>query len=247
MANEKGNNDVAAYYDIIYQDYFENDLTEKEVQLIELHAPADSEILDLGCGDGRHLIPLAQQGYHVYGIDTSEQMVNRLKAKLPNADVHVMDIYRDTLPQTFDLVMIMWNAICEIAMTQDDLETLFGKLTSVLNPGGSILIDMLYDESKPITYGLDLTTVKEVGNITYTDAWTILKADEATNTTVCEERITVENTATGEVVDEIVAENTQRWWTRKDFENVSHAYDLAFNREEIVGSEHSYYFFTKMR
>jgi ubiquinone/menaquinone biosynthesis C-methylase UbiE len=32
-------------------------------------------VLDLGCGAGRNAIPLAQQGYHVFGVDTSAPML----------------------------------------------------------------------------------------------------------------------------------------------------------------------------
>lgn len=34
-----------------------------------------SRILDVGCGYGRHGAELARQGYHVVGVDLSEQMV----------------------------------------------------------------------------------------------------------------------------------------------------------------------------
>jgi SAM-dependent methyltransferase len=38
-----------------------------------------SKILDLGCGEGRHIIYLAQEGFQMYGLDISETAI--LKAK----------------------------------------------------------------------------------------------------------------------------------------------------------------------
>ena len=37
------------------------------------------KILDLGCGNGRHLIPFTKKGFDCYGIDFSKNMINNSK------------------------------------------------------------------------------------------------------------------------------------------------------------------------
>src|SRR5438874_377731 len=39
-------------------------------------------VLEVGCGSGRVLLPLARAGFEVVGIDTSAPMLDRLKARL---------------------------------------------------------------------------------------------------------------------------------------------------------------------
>ena len=39
------------------------------------------KILDVGCGTGRHYIPLTQEGYEVTGLDLSQNMLHMLKKK----------------------------------------------------------------------------------------------------------------------------------------------------------------------
>jgi 2-polyprenyl-3-methyl-5-hydroxy-6-metoxy-1,4-benzoquinol methylase len=53
--------------------------------------------LDLGCGDGRHTLYLARQGYNVTGLDISSVGINKLQklAKCLNLYSHVNLIHID--------------------------------------------------------------------------------------------------------------------------------------------------------
>ena len=46
-------------------------------------------ILDVGCGTGRHYIPLSQEGYDVTGLDGSQNMLNVLKRKLEKSEAAI--------------------------------------------------------------------------------------------------------------------------------------------------------------
>lgn len=48
-----------------------------------------TQILDIGCGTGRHSIELAKRGYHITGVDFSESQLTRAKEKAKNLNVHV--------------------------------------------------------------------------------------------------------------------------------------------------------------
>lgn len=49
----------------------------------------DGKILDIACGDGRNLIYLARLGYHVTGIDFSEEALNRLSYFAKNENLKI--------------------------------------------------------------------------------------------------------------------------------------------------------------
>ena len=58
--------------------YFENEPQPEVVRLDGLFRGSDTRrILDLGCGDGRHVVHFAQQGYTVYGLDIAFWGVRR--------------------------------------------------------------------------------------------------------------------------------------------------------------------------
>ena len=57
--------------------------SEDDVLMIEQFAArCDSPILELGCGTGRLLVPLARKGYDVTGVDVSEAMLGRAQRKV---------------------------------------------------------------------------------------------------------------------------------------------------------------------
>ena len=50
-----------------------------------LAARAKGRVLELGCGTGRVLLPVARDGRRIVGIDRSTPMLNRARAKLARA------------------------------------------------------------------------------------------------------------------------------------------------------------------
>jgi 2-polyprenyl-3-methyl-5-hydroxy-6-metoxy-1,4-benzoquinol methylase len=43
------------------------------------HVPRGGRLLDLGCGPGRHTLPLARSGYTVTAVDTSAGLLKMLE------------------------------------------------------------------------------------------------------------------------------------------------------------------------
>jgi len=70
-------------------------------------------VLDAGCGVGRHLLPLAQAGFKVWGVDREAAVVQALRARLkaesepgPRADLAQADLRcLPFLPASFDLAV----------------------------------------------------------------------------------------------------------------------------------------------
>jgi SAM-dependent methyltransferase len=49
-----------------------------------IHAAGCRRVLDAGCGVGRHLLPLAQTGFLVWGVDNDPQVLRLLQTRLAN-------------------------------------------------------------------------------------------------------------------------------------------------------------------
>ncbi|MCZ4409982.1 class I SAM-dependent methyltransferase [Cryomorphaceae bacterium 1068] len=67
-------------------------------------------ILDVGCGQGRNAIPLAEMGYKVHGIDTSSIAIGQLKTQLENISLNLKVEHKEFISLTnldhFDFILL---------------------------------------------------------------------------------------------------------------------------------------------
>jgi SAM-dependent methyltransferase len=114
-------------------------------QLIELEQPFVREIidglpagvaLDAACGTGRHSAYLAARDHAVLGVDSSPEMLERARAKVPGGEFRVADLHDLPFPDgQVDLV------VCALALMHvPELEPVLAELVRVLRPGGSLVI-----------------------------------------------------------------------------------------------------------
>lgn len=80
-----------------------------------------TRILDIGCGTGRHSIELARRGYSVVGIDLSESMLDKARAKARAAGVVVdyrqADARELSFHAEFDLAMMLCEGAFPLMQT----------------------------------------------------------------------------------------------------------------------------------
>jgi len=103
----------------------------------------DGDALELGIGTGRVALPLARRGVRVRGIDLSEAMVARLRAK-PGAeeiDVAIGDFATTRVEGTFSLAYLVFNTINNLT-TQDAQVACFQNVAAHLEPGGCFVIEV---------------------------------------------------------------------------------------------------------
>ena len=93
-----------------------NTLREVAFLLDELQLEIGKSILDIGCGVGRHSIPLARHGYHVTGIDLSSGMLSQAKATALSEGVNVNFIHADASRYTSDMEFDAAICLCEGAI-----------------------------------------------------------------------------------------------------------------------------------
>src|SRR5437762_8580614 len=111
---------VAARYDESSADMFEPTAVDPIVAFLADLAGGGAA-LELGIGTGRIALPLAQRGVRVHGIDLSEAMVARLRAK-PGAEqvgVTVGDFATTAVEGRFSVAYLVANTIMNL-MTQDE-------------------------------------------------------------------------------------------------------------------------------
>jgi SAM-dependent methyltransferase len=131
---------VAAGYDL--SDMFDPEIVEPAVSFLADQARG-GRALELGIGTGRIALPLSERGVGVSGIDLSEAMVARLRAK-PGAehiDVTVGDFAATAVEGRFALVYLVYNAI-ENLITQDEQVQCFGNVADQLEAGGRLVIEV---------------------------------------------------------------------------------------------------------
>src|SRR5918995_3858538 len=99
--------------------------------------------LELGIGTGRIALPLARRGVPVHGIDLSEAMVAKLRAK-PGAEqvtVTIGDFATTTVDGRFSVAYLVFNTIMNLT-TQDGQVACFQNVAAQLEPGGCFVIEV---------------------------------------------------------------------------------------------------------
>jgi D-alanine-D-alanine ligase len=124
-------------------------ITENEVNLFVrfLNLKEGNSLLDLACGQGRHLIQLAQKGnYNLFGLDRSRYLIQRAKNIIKKKRLSIQFKEGDArkLPystDSFDFVTILGNSFGYFETTDDDIKIL-KEIFRVLRPDGKLLMDV---------------------------------------------------------------------------------------------------------
>src|SRR5215213_8786759 len=133
---------IAERYDETAADMFETAVVEPVVDLLADLA-FEGTALELGIGTGRIALPLAQRGIRVHGIDLSEAMVAKLRAKPGASDlgVTVGDFATTTVGGRFSVAYLVFNTIMNLT-TQEEQVACFGNVAAHLEPGGCFVVEV---------------------------------------------------------------------------------------------------------
>jgi SAM-dependent methyltransferase len=126
----------------VYDDWYE-DLGDLDATVGTLARLAgDGPVLELGVGTGRVAVPLAATGLEVHGVDTSEAMLARLRARPDGHWVHVRraDMV-DGLPLgPFRLVFVAYNTLFNLR-TEERQRACFAAVAARLTPDGCFAVE----------------------------------------------------------------------------------------------------------
>ncbi len=135
------------YYDLLYRDKDYAGEAAYIHRLIQAHSPGAKNVLNLGCGSGRHDRELAALGYLVTGVDRSEEMLDSARnnaSALSNAPEYICaDLCNLRIARRFDAVLALFHVFSYQA-SNADLKAAFATIREHLAPGGVCLFDCWY-------------------------------------------------------------------------------------------------------
>jgi len=112
-------------------------------------------VLELGCGTGRVLLPIARAGLHVTGLDLSAQMLARFRQKLVNEPAEVReraeliqgDMTSFDLGRKFRLISIPFRPFQHLLEVQQQTACL-AAVRRHLAPGGQLILDFFQTDPR---------------------------------------------------------------------------------------------------
>jgi len=133
MTNKSGNVNFGLYakfYDVYYNQKDYSSEVEYVLEIANKYGVKPSAVLDIGCGTGNHLIPLAKKGIHVKGVDLSPYMIEIAKKKIRQEGIEQYAIvdegnatsYKDG--QKYDLVISMFAVLGYLTSNNDFISAL---------------------------------------------------------------------------------------------------------------------------
>lgn len=120
-----------------------------KLDLFKNYVKKNDEILDYGCGYGRTLRVLLDNGYlHLSGVDLSEKMIERAKEENPSMDYRVVKHNKLHFEDnSFDAVLLL--AVLTCVINNEEQEMIMNEIKRVLKPNGIIYInDFLINNDK---------------------------------------------------------------------------------------------------
>jgi SAM-dependent methyltransferase len=116
---------------------------------VNLSKEIGGRTLEVGCGTGRVLIPTAQAGIEITGIDTSQAMLDVCRQKLASLPENLQknvwlttgDMRNFDLEEQFDLITIPFRPFQHMLTVEDQIATL-STIRRHLKPNGTFVFDI---------------------------------------------------------------------------------------------------------
>jgi SAM-dependent methyltransferase len=121
--------------------------TLREVEFLKdsFRLPRDAELLDVGCGYGRHAIELGQGGYRVTGIDLSLPLLIRAADEAQRRSLSVNFVHADMREMAFDAQFDgAYSFLTSFGYFDEETNLkVAASVQRALRPGGRFLLDTL--------------------------------------------------------------------------------------------------------
>lgn len=129
----------AATYDEPRNSLFDSDEPVMH-EIIDALPPGDA--LDAACGTGRYAEYLTGRGHRVTGVDSSPEMLDKARARVPSGRFILGDLHRLPLPDSSVDLVVSSLALCHVP----DLAPVMAEFARVLRPGGHLAISDAHHE-----------------------------------------------------------------------------------------------------
>lgn len=136
---------LASAYDALTYDIAYDDALRFMQQLLADAGLHPETVVDLACGTGSLSVRLAAQGYRVYGVDLSEEMLTQAAEKamqMENPPYFVcQDMCKLELPEPVDWIVCMLDSVNYI-LDPADCAGMMRHVAECLKPGGMFIFDI---------------------------------------------------------------------------------------------------------
>jgi SAM-dependent methyltransferase len=132
------------------------------VEFLSALADGPRRVLELGIGGGRVALPLTRRGITVEGIESSQAVLDRLRAAPGGESIPVTmgDMADVAVPGPFDLVYLVWSGLFHLPSQARQVDC-FRNVARVLTPGGAFVIECFVPAPPLFDRGFEVNTVAE--------------------------------------------------------------------------------------
>ncbi len=145
-------NAYSQYYDLLYRDKDYDGEAQYVRDLVQRFGPQVRNVLELGCGTGKHAELLAGAGWHVTGVEMSDAMLEVAKERAaclrPKDDAgsfepHLGDARDFRTARTFDAAISLFHVV-SYQTSNDDVLRVFETAATHIATGGLFVFDVWY-------------------------------------------------------------------------------------------------------
>jgi len=132
------------YYNLLYKDKNYQEEYNYISDLIKKHGNNKKNILDIGCGTGKHLSFFKKDGYTVSGVDLSKNMISEARKYLQQEnDLICCKASEFKFDKKFDIIVSLFH-VMSYQTENDELEKVFQNVSEHLTDGGLFIFDFWY-------------------------------------------------------------------------------------------------------
>ncbi len=167
--NDFYNQDLAYIHQVGF-DQFSKNAGAELIKIFKKNGIDSGLVIDLGCGTGHWANILLDEGYSVFGIDISVEMIRLARETAPRGEFLAASIYDVELRRCAAVTSLgeVMNYCAGGEPTLNRVEKLIQKITASLHKGGIFAFDMIVEpENEAMQYrtwnkGADWTVLTEV-------------------------------------------------------------------------------------
>lgn len=137
----------------VYDEVMDKGLYKDWLEFSQRHLGGRREIMELACGTGALAVAFAKAGYHVTGLDLSEEMLMVASQRAAEADVSVQFVEGDMLDLTdvgtYQAVTCYSDSLCYMR-DEEEVQQVFDGVYGMLEDEGIFIFDVhsLYQINK---------------------------------------------------------------------------------------------------
>jgi ubiquinone/menaquinone biosynthesis C-methylase UbiE len=129
-----------------FDEYFESHpLLELDQKVVDHYCTTPGWVVDLGCGTGRSLLPLARRGFHCVGVDLSLEMLRQVQAKNDGLEYPMRGIQSNLVEldglrdAAFDCALCMFSSLGMIK-GRENRRAVLRHTRRILKPDGLFIL-----------------------------------------------------------------------------------------------------------